>query len=89
VAASGGSGANCGSCRSEQNFGCISNPERVREIAGDGGVIQSPAVNPAGIWKSVSAWARARGPRSSTPCAPAGAADEIGECLFGVLGAGM
>jgi hypothetical protein len=24
-------------------------------------VIQSPAVNPAGIWKSVSAWARARG----------------------------
>ena len=62
MAASGGSGANCGSCGSEQNFGWYfqsrseSGKLPVTEV-----VIQSPAVNPAGIWKSVSAWARARG----------------------------
>src|ERR1035441_4568352 len=62
VAASGGSGSNCGRCRSEQNFGWYfqsrseSGKLPVTEV-----VIQSPAVNPAGIWKSVSAWARARG----------------------------
>jgi hypothetical protein len=65
-------------------------PERVREIAGDGGGDTVAGSQPGGHLEIGECMGSRQGDRAIQHLAtPAAAADEIRECLFRVLGAGI